>query len=51
MEMRKLYLGFCFVAVAFLAACGDDGSSADDLGELSSSSEVGIIESCAAEES
>ena len=50
--MRKLCHGLCFATMVMLVACGgDDGSSADDLGELSSSSEVDIIESCVAEES
>lgn len=51
MEMRKLSLRLSFVAMAVFAACGDDGSSAGDLSELSSSSGVDVIESCAAEES
>lgn len=38
--MRKLSLGLSFVAMAVLVACGDDNSSiANDLDELSSSSE------------
>lgn len=49
--MRNLCLGLSFVAMAVLAACGgDNGSSAGDIGELSSSSEIGIIESCASGE-
>ena len=38
--MRKLSLGLSFAAMAVLVACGDDNSSiANDLDELSSSSE------------
>ncbi len=38
--MKKLCLGFSVVAMAMLVACGDDnGSSASDIGESSSSSE------------
>ena len=49
--MRNLCLGLSLVAMAVLAACGgDNGSSAGDIGESSSSSEIGIIESCASGE-
>ena len=49
--MRKLCLGLSFVAMAVLAACGgDNGSSAGDIGESSSSSEIDMIESCASVE-
>lgn len=51
-DMRKLCHGLCFATMVMLVACGgDNGSSAGDLGELSSSSGVDVIESCAAEES
>ena len=49
--MRKLGLGLSFVAMAVFAACGDNGSSAGDLGELSSSSDADVIGSCASGES
>ncbi len=49
--MRKLCLGLSVAAIVMFAACGDDnGSSADDLGESSSSGEVDVIESCASAE-
>lgn len=49
--MRKLCFGLSFVAMVVFTACGgDNGSSADDVGESSSSSEVDMIESCASGE-
>ena len=50
--MRKLSLGLSFAAMVMFAACGDEnGSSADDLGESSSSSEVDLIKSSASDKS
>ena len=50
--MRKLCLGLSVAAMVMLAACGgDSGSSAEVLGESSSSGEIDVIGSCAADES
>ena len=50
--MRKLCLGLSVAAMVMLAACGgDSGSSAEVLGESSSSGEVDVIGSCASDES
>ena len=50
--MRKLCLGLSFASMMLLAACGgDSGSSANDLGESSSSGEIDVIGSCASDES
>ena len=50
--MRKLCLELSFVAIVLLVACGgDSGSSAEVLGESSSSGEIDVIGSCAADES
>ena len=41
--MRKLCLGLSFASMMLLAACGgDSGSSANDLGESSSSGEIDV---------
>ena len=50
--MYKLCLGLSFAAVAMLVSCsGENGSNVSDLVELSDSSEVVVIGSCASGES